>query len=84
MLTEQQKKKYWAPKPCLCDTAYCGKCLGVNCTDDECMIHAKRAKLTHRARIAEDYRKADESPRTAEMLELYEFEVDRLRSLLGH
>lgn len=38
-------------KKCLCDDRLCGKCLGVNCEDENCLIHTKEAKARHRERI---------------------------------
>lgn len=82
MLTDQQK--FWAPKPCLCDTTNCAKCLGSNCTDDLCIVHTQGAKLARRAWIAGEYRKkASKSPHDAKMLELYEFETKRLAADFG-
>lgn len=34
-------------KKCLCDDPTCAKCLGVNCTDENCTIHTKARKETY-------------------------------------
>lgn len=32
-------------RSCLCDNPFCAKCLGVNCEDDNCLIHSIKNKI---------------------------------------
>ncbi len=44
---EQQEIKVQKEKmgvKCKCDDPFCGKCLAVNCKDDNCPVHTKERK----------------------------------------
>lgn len=38
-------------RKCLCDEPTCGKCLGMGCVDDNCLIHKRQKKIDSRKRI---------------------------------
>lgn len=44
-------------KQCHCETALCGKCLGINCTDDNCNVHTIPSKIKAKRRILENLKK---------------------------
>ena len=41
------------PKKCLCSVSDCGKCLTLNCTDDNCKTHRIVTKWRYRKRLLE-------------------------------
>lgn len=47
-----EKGDFLKTKKCLCDEPLCGKCLGVNCQDEDCKVHIKKRKEEYRERIA--------------------------------
>lgn len=83
------------PKECFCTVSDCGKCLFLNCTNDECKIHRLITKLRYRQRQlqrfidfmanmeqAEDHDKKRLSD-LKHNASLYRKEVQRIESVLS-
>lgn len=47
-MNEANKNKEEIGKVCYCDKPQCGKCLGVNCENNECPTHTKENKIKYR------------------------------------
>ena len=47
-------------KKCLCDNPTCAKCLGLNCKDDNCMVHSIKDKIRMKTRILNNLKNQDE------------------------
>lgn len=62
-------------KKCLCESPLCAKCLGVNCTDANCLIHTEARK--------ESYKKGSKFyvvPQTEEDIERNRKTIEMLKS----
>ncbi len=45
-------------RKCLCNNPTCAKCLSVNCEDENCVVHTKKAKEIYRKNWERNHKKS--------------------------